>query len=197
MLVLQPIRIAANPGWRVSRSKNITALQRWWDNCSVKAYCSIGTMPFCLANIFRFISSMVYVFTKFILIINHYWIPTQTHDFNNDPWLLRIATINTYSCRFVVVHHWCYGQYYLKKRLLNLGYQGFDGPLDWGPRDKREFWPTGRRKRGEEALQRQYGENARAGTIVGLPKIDGSAGPGGFQLGPLWGVDGQTAVGYG
>ena len=32
---------------------------------------------------------------------------------------------------------------------------------------------------------------------MGLPKIDGREGPGGRQLGPPWGVHGQTAAGYG
>ena len=53
------------------------------------------------------------------------------------------------------------------------------------------------REKGEEALPRQYMEAAGGGASVGMPKIDGRAGPGGWQLGPTWGVHGQTAAGYG
>lgn len=50
---------------------------------------------------------------------------------------------------------------------------------------------------GEVALPRQCGETAGEGRSVGLPKIDERAGPGGWKLGPPWGIHGQTAAGYG
>ena len=71
-----------------------------------------------------------------------------------------------------------------------------DGDRQQSPEYGRSGVPE-EREREEEAHVRQYMGTAGGGVSMGLPKRDGREGPGGWQLGPPWGVHGQTAAGYG